>query len=223
MYKRKLLFPVSVNYKRNSWLPLYLSLILIILTFFVALTSFSVRIGKKMRLFQKSYRESFVFIGGKSKGKLSILNIGDADRLNFIINQMRENGLNENLMKSYLKETDLISLGIAFIESGNELVFPVSRLFKEGGTSIEPTKYFTLIKILPLIKFLPYFVLIEGYPDGKESDKLKAYEVSAKRAYSVYKFFVSQGVSERKMAISAYGISNDERKDSIRFKFMEEE
>ncbi len=222
MYNKSLLnYPSSK--KKNSWLPLYLSLILIILTFFVALTSFSIRIKEKMKVFKKSYRESFIFIGGKSKGEISILNIGDADRLQFIINQMREKGIDEKSMRKYLKETDLLNLGVSVIKDGKEIVFPVKAFFKGGSTEIDPKKYYLLLKVLPLVKYLPYYVTIKSYPDSNKVDFLKAFELAGKRAYSVFQFFKEEGVYEKKLSIESYSFAPEDKKASFSIVFSEEE
>ena len=205
----------------NRWLTLYISMILIVLTFFISLSAYSIRTFKKMKNFQKSYNKSLIFSKGKSRGKISITNFGEGDRLALIINELREKGISKKKMDEYLKTSDLIDLGIRSGNDGYTITVPTKVLFI-NQTKIDPKSYLYLTKIGYLIKFLPYYAFIEGYVLNGESVKGNKWEIAANRAFSVYDFFKSMGVDKRKMIISGF-YKNKAENSYLKIRFEEEQ
>ncbi len=191
------------NKGNSRWLTLYISMILIILTFFISLSAYSIRTFKKMKNFQRSYSESLIFSKGKSRGKISITNFGNGDRLALIINDLREKGISKEKMDEYLKTSDLINLGVREGNDGYTLTLPTKVLFI-NQTKIDPRSYVYLSKIGYLVKYLPYYVYIEGFVLNGEQIKGNRWEIAAKRALSVYNFFRSMGIDKRKMVVAGF-------------------
>ncbi len=191
------------NKGNSRWLTLYISMILIILTFFISLSAYSIRTFKKMKNFQRSYSESLIFSKGKSRGKISITNFGNGDRLALIINDLREKGISKETMDEYLKTSDLINLGVREGNDGYTLTLPTKVLFI-NQTKIDPRSYVYLSKIGYLVKYLPYYVYIEGFVLNGEQIKGNRWEIAAKRALSVYNFFRSMGIDKRKMVVAGF-------------------
>ncbi len=205
----------------SRWLTLYISMILIVLTFFISLSAYSIRTFKKMKNFQRSYSKSLIFSKGKSRGKISITNFGDGDKLALIINNLREKGISKEKMDEYLKTSELIDLGIRSGNDGYTLIVPTKVLFI-NQTKIDPKSYLYLTKIGYLIKFLPYYAFIEGYVLNGESVKGNRWEIAAKRALSVYDFFRSMGIDKRKMIVA--GFFQDLAEDSyLKIRFEKED
>jgi len=222
MIKRKI--DIGDNNKKNRWLPLYISMILIVLTFFISLSSYTIKTMKKMKSFQKSYKQSLVFKKGKSRGRISILNRGEGDKLAVIIKDLREKGLSKKKVEEYLNDADLIKLGIKVGDNGASLSFPSNSIFEKGKTKIDPKAYVELVKIGYLAKYLPYYIYIEGFSTKKESGNIDSYEFAALKALEVYNFFKQQGVEKRKMVIMGYGNLKDNKKTSfLKIKFVDED
>ncbi len=208
--------------KDNSrWLTLYISMILIVLTFFISLSAYSIRTFKKMKKFQRSYSKSLIFSKGKSRGKISITNFGDGDKLALIINNLREKGLSREKMDEYLKTSELIDLGIRSGNDGYTLIVPTKVLFI-NQTKIDPKSYLYLTKIGYLIKFLPYYAFIEGYVLTGEQVKGNRWEIAAKRALSVYDFFRAMGVDKRKMVVAGF-FQNESEDSYLKIRFEKED
>ncbi len=213
---------INTKKKRSArWLPLYISMILIVLTFFISLSSYTIKTMEKMKSFQKSYKESLIFTKGKSRGKISILDTGEGDNLVVIIKNLREKGLNKQKMMEYLKDSDLIKMGVRVGQNGSELSFPSDKIFEKGKTKINPKAYVRLVKIGYLAKYLPYYIYIEGYSNKKESGSVDSYEFAALKALSIYNFFKQQGVKKNKMVIVGYGESD--KTTEIKIKFRDED
>ncbi len=216
----------KVDYKSNKgknsrWLTLYISMILIVLTFFISLSAYSIRTFEKMKKFQKAYNKSLVFSKGKSKGKISITNFGEGDRLSIIINELREKGLSKKKLNEYLKESDLINLGVRVGEDGYTLIVPTKVVFLSNNT-IDPKSYVYLTKIGYLARYLPYYVYIEGYVLKGENIKGNPWSVAAQRAYEIYKFFKSMKVAKEKMIIAGFATNNAEN-SFLKIRFEKEE
>ncbi len=205
----------------NRWLTLYISMILIVLTFFISLSAYSIRTFEKMKKFQKAYNKSLIFSKGKGRGKVSITDFGNGDRLSIIINDLREKGISEKKMNEYLKESDLINLGIRVGDNGYTLTVPTKVLFV-NESEIDPKSYIYLTKIGYLIKYLPYYAYIEGYVLSGEKVSGNRWEVASKRAYSVYKFFLSMGVVKEKMIIAGFS-KNIAENSYLKIRFEKEE
>ncbi len=222
MIKRKI--KNKTNSKKNRWLPLYISMILIVLTFFISLSSYTIKTMKKMKAFQKSYKQSLVFKKGKGRGKISILDTGEGDNLAVIIKELREKGLTKKKMEEYLNDADLIKLGVRVGDNGASLSFPTKTIFEKGKTAINPKAYIELVKIGYLAKYLPYYIYIEGFSNQKESGNINSYEFAALKALTVYKFFKQQGVEQKKMVIMGYGNLEDDKESSfLKIKFVDED
>ncbi len=211
----------SKNEKNSRWLTLYISMILIVLTFFISLSAYSIRTFEKMKKFQKAYNKSLIFSKGKSKGKISITNFGDGDRLSIIINELREKGLTKKKLNEYLKESDLINLGVRAGEDGYTLTVPTKVVFLSNN-KIDPKSYVYLTKIGYLAKYLPYYVYIEGYVLKGENISGNPWGIAAQRAYEVYNFFRSMGISKEKMIIAGFS-TNSAENSYLKVRFEKEE
>ena len=91
-----------------------------------------------------------------------------------------------------------------------KIVLKVPILFDSGSAELKLQAYDILDEIIPLLKMLPYTVVVEGHTDNipvsKSSKYLSNWELSAARAYSVVKYFVSQkGLQPQRFVIAGYG------------------
>lgn len=216
----------------KSQRTLLLSLMLILVSLFVILSSFTESDKKKVEIFRKYFKRSIMFSGKGNIGKDSITEFGNnSDILLDVLKKMRSENINRELMVKYLTLKNIKDLSVYKGVSGVVLVLPEVIRFRKNKMELDFTAKRYLSKILFLVKDLPYEVEIRGYSSELEkngiSEKRKNRELlkkSARRAMLVYKYFIGNGVSPAKLFVSGYGNSIEEEnalKDKVEILFKE--
>jgi len=196
------IYQLDDNSIDKSQRTLLLSLMLILLSLFIFLTSFTETDKKKIEIFKEHFNRSIMLTGKGNIGKNSITEFGkNIDPLNNIIN------------------------------SGIVLVLPEVIRFRKNRMVLDFTAKKYLSKILYLVKDLPYEVEIRGYSSkegisdvSKTPDSREILKDSALRAMLVYKYFIGNGVSPAKLFVSGYGNSISKEnalKDKVEILFKE--
>ena len=216
----------------KSQRTLFLSLMLILLSLFIFLTSFTENDKKKVEIFKEHFNKSIMFTGKGNIGKDSITEFGrNIDPLNDIIKKMRSESINRKLMVKYLTLKNIKDLTVYKGISGIVLVLPRVIRFRKNRKELDFTAKKYLSKILYLVKDLPYEVEIRGYSSkeglttvSKIPNNKELLKDSAERAMLVYRYFIGNGVSPSKLFVSGYGdtIENEDSvKDKVEILFKE--
>jgi len=211
---------------------LLLSLMLILLSLFVFLTSFTESDKKKIEIFKRHFNTSIMFSGKGNTGKASLTEFGNnSDPLNNIIRKMKSNNINRELMVKYLTLKDIKDMRVYKGLNGIVLVLPEVIRFRKDRMKLDFTARKYLSKILFLVKNLPYEVEIRGYSSKqnfggnlKDNSYGEILKDSAARAMLVYDYFISNGASPAKLFVSGYGDSikkKDAVKDKVEILFKE--
>ncbi len=221
----------------KSQRTLLLSLMLILLSLFIFLTTFTESDRKKIEIFKRHYNKSLMFSGEGTVGKESVVDSNEGgDPLFSLLKRIKSENINRELMVKYLTLQEIKDLEVFEGISGVVLVLPQVVRFRKGRYELDYTAKKYLSKILFLVKDLPFEVELRGYSsrEGFVDDQLKE-EVeavsdrvllkdSARRAMVVYEYFIGNGVSPEKIFVSGYGdsISDDHAvKDKVEILFKE--
>ncbi len=226
------IYQLDDNSIDKSQRTLLLSLMLILLSLFIFLTSFTETDKKKIEIFKEHFNRSIMLTGKGNIGKNSITEFGkNIDPLNNIINKMRSESINRKLMVKYLTLNNIKDLTVYNGMSGIVLVLPEVIRFRKNRMVLDFTAKKYLSKILYLVKDLPYEVEIRGYSSkegisdvSKIPDSRDILKDSALRAMLVYKYFIGNGVSPAKLFVSGYGNSISKEnalKDKVEILFKE--
>ena len=198
-----------------SWLMTYGDMMILLLTFFVLLISFSSIQQTKFEMALGSLKASLgVLTGGRSTSvdsKLPLLNVTTIPRENFMISLQR--------ILSYIEEADLKS-GLVEMEVTNQgILFRISNnlLFRLGKADLLPSTRDFLVQISDLLKKMDGYIRVEGHTCDlpiHTAEFPSNWELSAKRAINVIKFFHEQNVPPERLSAIGYGefrpiVSND--------------
>jgi len=208
----KIYYDLNEASEFKSQRTLLLSLMLILLSLFIFLTSFTESDKKKIKIFKKNFNKSIMFSGKGNIGKESITEFGDnGDPLSNILKKMKSENINVKLTVKYLTLKNIKDMKVYKGKNGLVLVLPETIMFRKRGNSLDFTAKKYLSKILFLVKDLPYEVEIRGYSSGKglNNDYKRILKDSANKAMAVYEFFIGNGVAPEKLFVSGYGKLTD--------------
>ena len=120
--------PQDVRRRRDRWLSLYLSLVLILLTFFISLVASATWKDAREAFFQKGYSDNLLFSEGQGKGPLSLSNLGEGDEIPLIIERLKRAGLQREGLERIVSLTELKGVDIrsGSRESSLEIPYRVS-------------------------------------------------------------------------------------------------
>jgi flagellar motor protein MotB len=219
---------ISLNREevKPAWLPIFISLMIVLLTLMVFLITFSESDSEKIKIFKRFLRENLMLVDKKSE--LNDRVFGDEQNpLKALINRMKAEGINKRLMDNYLTIAQIKKIRILDGEDGVCIILPERILFKEGSTKITRETVRPLNEVLPLVMDLPYIVEIRGYASiGEGKNFIDSLEFSSQRAYSIYQYFVSKGVAAEKLTVTGYGDNfseNGKKNNKVEIVFKEQD
>jgi hypothetical protein len=171
---------------RPVWMPMFIALMMVLLTIFIFLTTHITGSKTKIQMFKEQFRRSLMLTGKGGNGAYSITDLGSPDNpARVLINRMKSKGINKKLMDDFLTLNQIKEMVVRDGERGVCIILPDE---------------------------LPYLVEIKGYAAGTVppgySDPL---EFSAKRAVLVFNYFIDRNVNPVKLKASGCG---DAFKDS---------
>ncbi|MCU0289651.1 MAG: hypothetical protein MUF15_25070, partial [Acidobacteria bacterium] len=150
------------------WMPMFISLGLVLLTLFIFLTTFAEKDKIKIDIFKRSFRERLTLskgnlgITGKNRENLELEMGTRAEPVLNIVKRMRSKGINKKLMDEFLTVAQVKNLEVIEGKKGVCVIIPGVVIFKEGKTDLlaESTQF--LARISFLVSELPYLVEIKG-------------------------------------------------------------
>ena len=206
---------------KPAWLTMFLSLMLVLITLFVFLTTYTEHNKSKIEIFKNHFKQSLVLIGKGQGGKKSIVDNSEIDPLKEILNRMKSEGLSVKLMKEFLNQQQIKELDVKQGRNGIVIVLPKTIGFSDNSFNLNKKVLSYLNKIAYLASDLPYLVEIRGYsgnvlPKGVKDE----FELSLKRALEVYKYFINKGINPVKLKVSGCGIDNSDNKNKDRVEII---
>ncbi|MCP4147929.1 MAG: OmpA family protein [bacterium] len=209
-----------------QWMTLFISLMLVLLSLFIFLTTFSEKDKKKIEIFKKQFREELLLPSEERKGAESIVNLGGpVDPLLALINRMKSKGVNKKTMDDFLTLNQIKDLEVRDGKKGVVIILPEVIGFSPGKNELTGKTRGFLSRIKVLVEELPYLVEIKGYCSGKiPAEYTDALEFSAKRATTIYDYFLTQNVAPEKLKVSGCGDAfqkSDVPQDKVEIIFKE--
>jgi len=204
--------PLMIKHSRfqqtgtGGWQIVYTGFILILLCFFIMLTSFASLEQSKITRFVRSFADAVsVFSGGRSlePGETMIntdaLLVDKEDRIALLFEKVKLLGQQQGL--------DQISIRRS--ERGVIMTLADKMLFASGDAALAPPAYPLLSKIGAMINEIDVHVDIEGHTDDRpiRTDVYPSnWELSTARAVNVLRYLISEG-RVKPQRLSAVGLS----------------
>lgn len=198
---------------RPAWMPMFISLMLVLLTIFIFLITYTKGSQTKVQKFKEQFRRSLMLTGKGGAGIHSITDMGTQyNPARALINRMKSKGINKKLMDEFLTLSQIKDMEVRDGQRGVSIILPEVVGFVPGKNQLTDQAVRFLDMVVILADELPYLVEIKGYstetiPPGY-ADPL---EFSAKRATLVYNYFINKEVEPVKLKVSGCG---DAFKDS---------
>jgi flagellar motor protein MotB len=186
---------------RSVWMPMFISLLLVLLTIFIFLTTYTRGSKTKVQTFKEQFRRSLMLVGKGGKGTRSITDLGTQyNPARVLINRMKSKGINKKIMDDFLTLNQIKDMEVRDGERGVSIILPEVVGFVPGKNQLTDQAARFLDTVVILADELPYLVEIKGYstetvPIGY-TDPL---EFSAKRAALVYNYFINKEVEPVKL------------------------
>ncbi len=194
-------------YGTPPWMTLFISLMLVVLTLFIFLTTFTETDKTKLEIFKKHFRKSMLMPREDRKGTPSIIDLGGpVEPISAIVNRMKSEGINKKLMDDFLTLSQIKGLEVMDGTRGVVVIVPEVAYFEEGTKDLTKTSRQFLARLLFLVEELPYLVEIKGYAVGTVPAPYKdALEFSAMRAMEVFNYFIQNNIPPIKLKVAGCG------------------
>ena len=190
----------------GGWQIVYTGFILIMLCFFIMLTSFASLQDSKITRFANSFSNAVsVFSGGRSleSGETMInadsMVVSKNDRIALLFEKVKMLGQQNGLSHISLRRS----------QRGIIMTLADNTLFESGNADLSKSSYALLKKISVMINKMDVHVDIEGHTDDRpiQTDAYPSnWELSTARAVNVLRFLVSEG-KVKSEGLSAVGLS----------------
>lgn len=189
-----------------TWMPLFLSLMLVLLTLFIFLTTFAEKDKVKVEVFKKHFRESLLMPEKERMGTPSVTDIGGpVEPVQAIVNRMKSEGINKKLMDDFLTLNEIKDLQVRDGKNGVAVILPETAVFEPEKKDLTRQSRQFLNSISYLVSELPYLVEIKGYAAGVPAGFNDSLEFSARRAAEVYNYFLEKDIAPVKLKVSGCG------------------
>jgi chemotaxis protein MotB len=193
-------------YTSPPWMPLFLSLMLVLLTLFIFLTTFAESDKMKVEAFKRHFRKSLLMPEKARMGTPSITDIGGlVEPVQAIINRMKSQGINKKLMDDFLTLNEIKDLQVRDGKNGVAVILPETASFEPGKKDLTGKSRQFLNSISYLVSELPYLVEIKGYAAEVPAGFKDSLEFSARRATEVYNYFLEKNIPPVKLKVSGCG------------------
>lgn len=213
------------QYGDDSMSMIFLSLLLVLITFFIVLTRFVVTDPEKVERFRRDYSRT-LFLGQKADGPVSPVKtverdiFSDESPLKSLINRMKSTGITAPLMNQFLTIQDIKTLRLISGESGLVLRMPDPLEIGGDAFGLSPAGRETLEKMKVLFLELPFLIEVKGVGvDDAGSQGMAAMEMGVKASQSVYRHLIQMGVVPQKIKIT--GTTTRDSKPAMAKSFVE--
>lgn len=212
------------------WMPMFISLGLVLLTLFIFLTTFAEKDKVKIDIFKRSFRKSLSMPEESQTGaRLALeLEMGElAKPILNIVNRMKSRGIDKKLMDEFLTLNQVKDLEVVEGKKRVSIIIPEVVIFEAKKIELTDEAKQFLARISFLVSELPYLVEIKGYASTDIPPPYRdALEFSAKRATQVYNYFLAREILPEKLEVSGCGdafIHSGKTQDKVEIIFKEAE
>ncbi len=196
---------VYLEPKGNPTAFLFTSLMLILLTFFIVLTSMGVQDEKKQKLALNSLMGSFGILPG---GRSPYMDTGGKDLLPQSA-PLREEAMNVRKIRATLNENGIINgMGVSEGAIGVTITLKSNVLFRPGSDVVVTESFPVLDSLVKVLSMVDNHIMITGHSDSIPYESAPYYSnwaLSAARALSVLNYLRDGGVASERL--SAYGMA----------------
>lgn len=189
-----------------KWMTTFSDMTTLLLTFFVLLIS--------MASFDKRKMEQVFGVLSGSAGILSQVGTSNMSEENIVARK----AMNENIektvdkleksLKEFVQAQNLEKMiSIVKTDKGISIRVLDSVFFNSGSATLSPNASPILTKIFDTVQYTPYYMNVEGHTDDSPigQGSLANWDLSAARAVSVVKYFLSDGFNPARISASGYG------------------
>ena len=193
--------------KRENDMPvLFLSLLLVLITFFIVLTRFVETDSSKVAHFSREYNAQ-LFFGVREKAVAAVgmrqEQGNEYNPLQSLVNRMKSIGITEPLMNEYLTVNKIKELKVISGEEGIVLRLPQPLNFEAQDTVLSERSRNILNKLKVLFVELPYIIEVKGVGLRKtDEDLFPVLEAGVAVSQTVYRQLINMGVMPEKIKIS---------------------
>ncbi len=219
-------FPKKHQQGNDAMSLIFLSLLLVLITFFIVLTRFVVTDPEKVERFRRDYSQT-LFLGHEVKAPENPVVTMEKELfvhenpLKSLINRMKSTGITAPLLDQFLTLSDIKNLRVISGESGLVLRMPQPIAIQEEDSGLSAKSLETLDKMKVLFTELPFLIEIKGVGVEKnEPEPFAAMERGVKASQSVYMHLIGMGVIPQKIKISGT-IGSDDSKLETEDTFVE--
>lgn len=104
---------------------MFISLMLVLLTIFIFLTTYTKGSKTKIQKFKEQFRRSLMLPGEGGNGAYSITDLGNPDNpARVLINRMKSKGINKKLMDDFLTLNQIKDMEVRDGERGVSIILP---------------------------------------------------------------------------------------------------
>jgi DNA-binding cell septation regulator SpoVG len=199
------------GFMQNDMAMIFLSLLLVLITFFLVLTRFVEPDPEKISRVKKDL-STLLFFGRQSSGKAVETVVPDMfspeDPIASLLNRMKAIGMTEPLMNQFISLKDIKNLKVISGESG--LVIRMPKTIKPDGADLQITEAErdTLGKMAVLFRELPFIIDIKGVSGENKADgPFKSLQMSVRASQSVYSHLLQMGIQPEKLKVTGLVVS----------------
>jgi len=190
----------------NDMSLVFLSLLLVLITFFIVLTRFVETDPQKVTHFKQNYSHVLFFVDPEKVTRVMEQNeaiFEENNPIQSLINRMKAIGITEPLMNQFLNLTDITTLKVISGQSGLVLRLPKPIQMDGDLPVLNEQGRKTLEKLAVLFFELPYIIEIKGVGvDINNTEGFKTLEKGVMASQSVYRQLLLMGVIPGKIKIS---------------------
>jgi len=186
-----------------KWQITFSDMLTLLLTFFVFIIAVSTFKTGDYKRFWEKYQPAAVAGAGERKPTRSF-NVELIKGIKLpVMNRETESLLNE--LEETFTESDFDGVNVYYNENKISLVVSEQLSFEGGSSDLKASAKPLIKELIPAMQKSPYNIDVEGHTDSLTSENIDNMELSLKRALSVARFLVQNGLDRRKISVSGYG------------------
>ncbi len=189
----------------TGWLPLFISLMLVLLTFLVFLVTYSEPDPEKAESFRGEFRRRLIVNREGPGGPLPAASQAVADPLQLVVTRLKSEGLSVRLIDEFLTLSLVRDLMVSEIKSGVAVTLPEVLLFAGNGRELTRNSRRLMERFAFLAAELPYLVEIKTFMRVTAAgNELAGLEEGGRRSLGLYREMLARGVAPEKLKASAF-------------------
>ena len=192
-----------------GWLPLFTSLMLVLLTFLVFLVTYSEPDPGKADSFRGEFRRRLISKPVGPGGAVPLALEKGVDPLQLVVSRLKEEGLSVKLVDEFLTLSEIRDLNVKEARSGVAVTFPEVLLFNADGRLTGKSRRL-LTSFSYLAAELPYLVEVKAFAKNPGlGAEMAGLESAARRSLELYREMSARGVAPGKLKASGFLLGRD--------------